>query len=165
MGLIIRHSELKDIAGLQQLYSLPNAYSGTLQLPNPSLESWHKRISAIPEGVYSYVAEVDDVIAGNLGLRVEANPRRRHVASLGMAVHDDFLRKGIGSQLLCTALDLADNWLNIHRIELTVYIDNVSAIALYKKFGFILEGQSKDYAFRGGEFVDVYQMSRIKSKI
>ena len=165
MGLIIRHTELEDTEGLQQLYSLPNAYSGTLQLPNPSLESWHKRISNIPAGVYSYVAVVDGIIAGNLGFQVEANPRRRHVASLGMAVHDDFLRKGIGSQLLCTALDMADNWLNIHRIELTVYIDNVSAIALYKKFGFILEGQSKDYAFRDGEYVDVYQMSRIKKNI
>ncbi len=37
-------------------------------------------------------------------------------------------------------MDLADNWLNLQRLELTVYSDNAAAIALYRKFGFEQEG-------------------------
>ena len=52
-----------------------------------------------------------------------------------------------------TMLDVADNWLNLRRLELTVYVDNEAAIALYKKFGFIIEGRLRQDAFRAGEFV------------
>jgi len=38
------------------------------------------------------------------------------------------------------------------------------AIALYRKFGFDVEGTHKAYALRGGRFVDVYAMARIKHK-
>ena len=59
-------------------------------------------------------------------------------------------------------LDLADNWLNIRRIELTVYSDNEAAVALYKKMGFVIEGEGKDFAFRNGRYVDAYYMARIR---
>ena len=37
-------------------------------------------------------------------------------------------------------LDWADNWAGLLRVELGVYADNERAIALYRKFGFELEG-------------------------
>ena len=140
MSIIVRRSEPSDAKGIKEVYECTNAYTGTLQLPNPSLESWQKRISKIPDNVYSYVAMIDDEIVGNLGMEVCVNPRRRHVASFGMGVKDDVLGKGVGSQLLATAIDLCDNWINIKRLELTVYTDNERAISLYKKFGFVIEG-------------------------
>ena len=36
------------------------------------------------------------------------------------------------------------------RIELTVYTDNAAAIALYRKFGFEIEGTHRAYALRDG---------------
>jgi len=63
--------------------------------------------------------------------------------------------------LLAAAIDLADNWLNYTRIELTVYTDNDVALALYRKFGFEVEGTLKSYAFRGGRYIDAYTMARI----
>jgi putative acetyltransferase len=60
------------------------------------------------------------------------------------------------------ALDLADNWLNLTRIALTVYTDNKAALALYKKFGFEIEGTHRRYAFRDGGYVDAYSMARIR---
>ena len=55
-----------------------------------------------------------------------------------------------------------EKWLNLARIELTVFTDNEAAIALYRKFGFEIEGTLRKYAFRDGEFVDAYAMARIK---
>jgi putative acetyltransferase len=60
------------------------------------------------------------------------------------------------------SLTLCDNWLRIERIELTVFADNPSALALYRKFGFEIEGTGKKFALRNGEYVDAYYMARMK---
>ena len=59
-------------------------------------------------------------------------------------------------------INLCDNWLRIDRIELTVFADNDSGIALYRKFGFVIEGTGKGFALRNGEYVDAHYMARMK---
>jgi putative acetyltransferase len=66
--------------------------------------------------------------------------------------------------MMQAATDLADNWLNLQRLELEVYCDNEPAVGLYKKFGFQIEGTMKGYAFRAGECVDVYAKARTRLK-
>ncbi|GEM74498.1 GNAT family N-acetyltransferase [Vibrio sagamiensis] len=161
MEIIIRRTESSDARAIKEIYECENAYKGTLQLPLPSQDMWDRRISNMPDHVYSYVALLDNEIVGNLGFEVCTNPRRRHVGSLGMGVKDNVQGKGVGSALLAKVIDLADNWLNLTRLELTVYVDNKRAISLYKKFGFEIEGESKAFAFRQGEFVNAYHMARI----
>ena len=85
-------------------------------------------------------------------------------AELGMAVRDDQQGKGVGSALMQAVLDLADNWLNLIRIELHVYTDNTAGVALYEKFGFQIEGTHYLYAFRNGEYTDAYSMARITKR-
>ncbi|WP_299695313.1 GNAT family N-acetyltransferase [uncultured Vibrio sp.] len=163
MEVKIRRSEASDARKIKEIYECPNAYSNTLQLPHPSIELWEKRTSNIPDNVYSYVATLNGEVVGNIGFEVCVSPRRRHVASFGIGVKDEHLGAGVGSKLLATVIDLADNWLNLVRLELTVYTDNQAAIGLYKKFGFVIEGESPAYAFRNGEFVAVYHMARVKN--
>jgi putative acetyltransferase len=79
-----------------------------------------------------------------------------------MGVHDDFTRQGIGSALLGAIVDAADNWLDIKRLELTVFTDNAAAITLYRKFGFEEEGVLRSFAYRAGSYVDAYAMARIR---
>jgi len=45
---------------------------------------------------------------------------------------------------------------------MTVYVDNESAIALYKKHGFGIEGESAAYAFRNGRYVNAYHMAKMR---
>jgi len=162
MEIQVRRTEPSDARSVKEIYECPNAFRGTLQLPHPSLDLWEKRLTHVPEHVYSYVALYQGEVIGNLGLEVCVNPRRRHVASLGMGVKDNFAGKGVGSALLQTAVDLCDNWINIKRLELTVYTDNEQAVNLYKKFGFQIEGESAAFAFRDGEYVAAYHMARIQ---
>lgn len=84
------------------------------------------------------------------------------MASVGMAVRDDWQGKGVGSALMQAATELADRWLNLTRLELAVYTDNAPAIHLYEKFGFVREGTLRQYAFRDGVFVDAYAMARLR---
>ena len=160
MQITIRHAEPTDAPALRDLYALPNAQAGTLHLPTPPLSQWQKRLES--SDVVALVAEVDGLLVGQISLHMEPNPRRKHVAGIGMGVRDDWAGKGVGSALMAAALDLADNWLNLRRIELTVYSDNGAALALYRKFGFEQEGLARGYAFRQGEYVDALYMARIR---
>lgn len=134
-------------------------------MPFPSVESWRKRLAEPPEGIVSLVACVENEIVGQLGLHTFPNsPRRRHAGQIGIAVCDDWQGKGIGTALMQAAVDLADKWLNLVRLELDVYSDNEPAIKLYKKFGFVIEGTMSRYSFRDGQYVDTYMMARLKSE-
>ncbi|HZF59229.1 MAG TPA: GNAT family N-acetyltransferase [Rubrobacter sp.] len=163
MEITVRHAEPEDYEALHRIFSGPKAVAGTLQLPFPSAETWRRRLAEPPEGLYSLVACVEGEVVGSIGL--ETSPTRlrmRHVGSIGMAVRDDWQGNGVGTALMGAALDLADNWLNLERIELRVYVDNAAGIALYENFGFEIEGTHRRLAFRNGEYVDAYSMGRLK---
>jgi putative acetyltransferase len=66
---------------------------------------------------------------------------------------------------MATACDLADRWLPVRRIELTVYVDNAPAIALYTRFGFEREGLLRQYALRDGGYIDAYAMARLRPEV
>lgn len=157
----VRRARLQDAEAIAALYEEPSVFSGTLQLPQADRESWRQRFETVPDHVFPFVALFEDRVVGNLGLSMITRARQRHIATLGMGVSEAFQGRGVGSALMKAALDLADNWLNLHRIQLEVYTDNDAAIALYRKFGFIEEGRAAAYAFRDGKYVDALLMARL----
>ena len=162
MGAItVRAREPRDAEALAAIFACPGVIAGTLQLPFQSVEAVRERFEQRSPGTYSLVAEVEGRLVGSLGLHLEQPPRRRHCGGIGMGVHDDYQGRGVGSALLTAMVDLADRWLNLRRVELTVYTDNPVAIHLYQKFGFVIEGTLRDYAYRDGVFVDAYAMARL----
>ncbi|NLS11765.1 GNAT family N-acetyltransferase [Vibrio sp. SM6] len=165
MDVTIRAAQPSDAKGVTALFDQPLVQRFTLQLPFPSETTWQQRLSETDQHSYSYVAELDHRIVGQIGLHLSANPRTRHCASIGIAVHDDFHGQGIGSQLLASIVDLADNWLNLDRLQLEVNSDNQAAIALYKKFHFEIEGCAKASCFRAGRYVDTFFMARLSPRI
>ena len=160
---MIRRTEPTDCVALHQIFSGPQVVWGTLQLPFPSVESWRKRLAEAPEGTFGLVACIETQVVGNLDIHTFPNrPRRRHVGQIGMAVGDDFQGQGIGTALMQAGVDLADQWLNLRRLELEVYTDNASAVRLYQKFGFVIEGTLAQFAYRAGQYVDAHLMARLK---
>jgi putative acetyltransferase len=160
--IVVRRTELRDADAIHSIFSGPKAIAGTLQLPYPSVELWRKRLSDMPPSDFSLVATIDGDVVGNLGLHEAGkSPRRRHVGAVGMAVRDDSQGRGVGSALMKAAIELADGWLNYQRLELNVYTDNLAAMTLYRKFGFVIEGTFRAYAFRDGRYVDSYAMARL----
>ena len=159
--IVIRHAEPKDAEALRQNYMHPGVYHNTLQLTHPSLEHWQERLIAKP-GQKRLVACIDEQLVGDLMLQVEASPRRSHVATFGISVAAHAQGRGVGSALMREMINLCDNWMRIERIELTVFADNPAAQALYRKFGFEIEGTGKKFALRNGEYVDAYYMARMK---
>ena len=157
--VLVRAMEPEDLPALTEAWNQPAAYAGTLQLPFTSLEARRQRHAATP-GMTRLVAEIEGKAVGMLGLNRYEN-RRSHVGSIGMAVHDGYAGRGVGSALMAAIVDLADNWLQLKRLELNVYVDNTRAIALYERFGFVREGLQRAYAWRNGAYVDSLAMARL----
>jgi putative acetyltransferase len=119
-----------------------------------------KYIRELTQNDHVLVAEVDGAVVGCVSLHILPMPRVRHIASLGIMVDADYQSQGIGRALMTAALDLADNWLMLKRVELDVFVDNERAVALYRSLGFVVEGTRKYGAARNGEYVDDYLMAR-----
>ncbi|MGV8394648.1 GNAT family N-acetyltransferase, partial [Pseudomonas aeruginosa] len=149
-----RYSE-RHVEGLTALYNDPAVARQVLQMPYQSVEQRRKRL-------HDSVALHQGDVIGSASLEQHPRIRRSHSGSIGMGVAVAWQGKGVGSRLLGELLDIADNWMNLRRVELTVYTDNAPALALYRKFGFETEGEMRDYAVRDGRFVDVYSMARLR---
>jgi L-phenylalanine/L-methionine N-acetyltransferase len=158
---LIRAARPSDVEAITALVNLPGFRRGTLRLPYQSITETARRFSDANPNSQGLVAELNGEIVGEIGLMRQGG-RRAHVASIGMGVHDAYAGRGIGSALMAAVIDLADNWLNLRRLELTVFVDNEPALALYRKFGFAVEGTHTDFAFRDGRFVDAFAMARLK---
>ena len=160
-AITIRAREPSDWQEFADLLALPKVRWGTLRLPFTSREQWRKAMESPVEGRTDIVAVLDGRIVGHAGL-LQGKGRRSHAGELFMSVHDEHCGRGIGTALLTALVDAADNWLNLKRLELTVYVDNEPAIRLYKKFGFEVEGTRRADAFRDGKFVDSLMMARVR---
>ena len=159
-GLTIRAREPDDCAAVAEIMALPKVRWGTHWMPFASREQTRQWIAGMPEGSIQTVALLDGKLVGTAGI-IALKGRRNHVGAIWMAVHDEFQNRRIGSALMAALIDAADNWLNLRRLELTVYVDNDAGVALYKKFGFQIEGTRRQDTFRGGAFVDAFAMARL----
>ncbi len=157
---VIRAAEPGDADDLTEIYNQRYVAANTLQLLYSPLNRWRERLQS-PGRVHALVADAGGVIIGSAGLERYEN-RRAHAGAIGMSVHQEYQRKGVGTALLEALLDLADNWYNLRRVELEVYTDNKPAVALYANYGFEIEGTLRAYAFREGRYVDAFYMARLR---
>lgn len=157
----IRRAEPADAAGFARTFTSRSTAAGTLQNPYPSIADWTERLGRDAASNYIFVALAGDEVIGHAGLHGNKNVRRQHAWGLGISVRDDWQRRGVGTRLMETLIELADHWLGALRIELTVFTDNVAALALYRKFGFEVEGVHRAYALREGVYADVTAMARL----
>ncbi len=160
--IVIRGQEPGDADAVGRILAQPGVVPGTLQVPYTSLASRHESANSFSPDLHRLVAGLDGQVVGSLGLHVNPRPRRRHAADLGMAVDQTFQGRGVGLALLAAAIDLADQWLNIHRIELTVMCANAHAIRLYERHGFEIEGTLRDFSFTAGDYADAHTMARLR---
>ncbi|HVB10143.1 MAG TPA: GNAT family N-acetyltransferase [Bacillota bacterium] len=159
--MVIRPIRVEDAEGLLDQMAQPLVVAFTGQLPSTRLEGRRQWVEHLGPADHVFVAEVDGRVVASAGLHVQRG-KRRHVASLGISVHDAFQGRGIGRALMATLLDLADNFLALRRVELEVMADNPGAIHLYESLGFQVEGRKREDIVLQGRYVDVLFMGRLR---
>jgi len=155
----IRSARPQDAEAIAAMQNLPGVRYGTLRLPFPTADEVRKRLEAPSDGRL-LLAEAGGAVVGMVGLHRHAG-RRGHAGEIGMAVHDEWTGRRVGTTLMAAIVDYAERWLGLRRLELTVYTDNAPAMALYRRFGFAVEGTLREYALRDGALVDAYAMARM----
>lgn len=158
-GLRLRAREASDAEALAVLMNLPGVRFGTLREPFMSVAAARALVER--PAASAIVAEHGGALVGMTAL-IRGAGRTAHAASLVIFVHDDHVGTGVGTALMAAVLDVADNWLGLRRVALTVNADNARAIRLYEKFGFEVEGRLRQEVLRDGIFIDSLAMGRLK---
>lgn len=82
------------------------------------------------------LAEPDGAIVGHIDLRARPEPYTEHRALLGMGVHRDFRRRGLGRALIEHAIAWALRESTLEWIDLCYVAGNRPAERLYQRLGF-----------------------------
>lgn len=141
MDFIIRPIEISDAKEINALRRMPGVFENILGIASERVKSNEDFLMNMDTNHHQLVAvttapEGGEVIIGTVGLVTNSSPRMRHSGSIGIMVHKDYQNAGIGTALMKAIIDIADNWLMLIRLELSVFEDNERAIHLYEKCGF-----------------------------
>lgn len=164
MNINIRPVVLEDARYLHETRIMDGVRENIMALTSERIDKMQSFISGLTDNQHVFVAEVEEngakKVVGIVGLTVNTSARIRHSGSIGINVNKDYQGKGIGKALLNKVIDLADKWLMLVRLELSVLVDNERAINLYKSIGFVIEGTKKYAIIKNGKYADEYIMAR-----
>lgn len=165
MEITIRHAERRDAAAVHDILTSDHVVRGSMRLPYEPAELTERRMEPSSDVIRLVAVSQKGVVGFAELITHPDNPRHRHASEINMiVVAKDAQNKGVGRQLMEAIIDLADNWLQLIRLDLTVWTDNQHAIKLYEKFGFSIEGTMPKYAFGENGFIDAYKMGRIRMR-
>jgi RimJ/RimL family protein N-acetyltransferase len=124
-------------------------------------EDWFKGLGKKQDRVvFSVVANTKKrPLIGNVSLfDISWNDR---LATLGIMIGDKrFQNQGFGSATIYLICGYLAGTLNIRKLRLSVYSNNVRAIRCYKKCGFSEEGVLHKHRFINGKYVDEILMAK-----
>jgi RimJ/RimL family protein N-acetyltransferase len=105
----------------------------------------------------------EGAICGHADLRARPERASSHRCLLGMGVHRDFRRQGLGERLLSIALDWARREPALDWVDLEVLSSNAPARRLYERCGFTFAGELPDlFRIDGEQHGYVYMTYRLR---
>lgn len=157
-----------DISMAEQILNLRIITSGEtdniLRYPyeiTDSVDDVKEQISKISDSDDQILicAFIGDELVANAGFSSISNfEKLRHRASFGISVKKQYWKIGIGYELTKAIIETCKKT-NYKQLELEVVCSNISAINLYKKFGFTTFGTNeKAFLLKNGEYLGFYLM-------
>ena len=111
--------------------------------------------SSILEKIFLF--EIENKIVGMCSIEGINKIRIKHRVDMAITVLKNYWGNKIGEKLIDYAIEYCKSNC-IKKIELTVRIDNKRALKLYKKFGFEIEGEIKNFIYLNGNYYNCYCM-------
>jgi len=112
------------------------------------------------DGAYLLAKIGEEIIACANSSRFLNNKKQQHVFKMGICVKKKYWGNKIAQNMLEKLLEMSQIR-GCKKMILYVNTTNSSAIKLYKKYGFEIEGKLKDNIFSQGKYLDDYLMSKI----
>ena len=164
----LRHVEREDLPRFVAWLNDPEVRHGLamyLPLSQVEEEQWFENVLKRERDEQPLVIEVEGqdgwTMIGNSGF-FNIDWRNRS-AELGIVIGDKaYWNKGYGTEAMRLLLHHGFTTLNLHRICLRVYEENMRAIRAYEKAGFVHEGRMRQAEFRDGKYLDVLLMSVLR---
>ncbi len=158
----IRKMSSADLPALYDIYTDKEVVNNNRYLPDIKREEFDSMFNDSQLNFYVAV-ESDGELLGHLAINSTPKPRLKHSASFGIAVAKTSRGKGVGRFLMEYLLSYCDEQLNLTRLELEVHANNVAALALYKSFGFEVEGTKRKAVLVEDDLIDIVIMSRVQT--
>ena len=166
--LLIREAEVEDATELIALLDQIGLESSFTSLDENGIamsESEMQRFinkQAQSDNQITLLAYLNEELVGVINITADQRPRVRHIGDIFLGIKKAYWGNGLGSILMEEAIEWSQSSGSIRRLQLTVQKRNLAAVHLYKKLGFIIEGQQERGAcIEEGEFLDVYLMGRL----
>jgi RimJ/RimL family protein N-acetyltransferase len=162
--LLFRDAQLEDAAMLCQTEREVVASQDGLLVSEPDElqeSNFRDRIATLADGRGKYlIAELDGRALAHGSLWPMGLRKVSHVLRLDMCVHLGHWHQGYGEALLRSLLAWAHTTSRARKVELLVRSENVAAVALYRKVGFLEEGRLKERVrLQAGRYVDDISMA------
>ena len=163
MKIRFRPELSSDTEMLWQMFSTLSEDSVSNLIPpftRERIEGWTSNINY--DEVLAIVAVIKEKneqrIVGSASLKFNPHEHSKHKAELGITVYDDYQNIGIGTALVKHLLNIA-RIKKLKKVWLQVNTDNNTAIHIYKKAGFKIEGKLCKERCIKGKYRDEYRMA------
>jgi len=166
----LRAADREDLPRFTAWLNDPEVRTGVSMIMPLSLveeEAWFEKLqqaSPYERPLVIEVAEGDHWIPiGDCGYH--AMDWRNRSAELGIFIGEkNYWNQGYGGEAMRLLLKHGFNVLNLDRIFLRVFSNNLRAIRCYEKIGFVHEGCFRQAEFQDGKYHDVMIMSVLRSE-
>ena len=161
----LRAIERQDLPRFVEWLNDPEVIQGLLFYLPMSLaeeEGWFENMLKRPPVEHPLVIDIHEgnewVMIGNCG--VHNIDWRCRSAEVGIVIGEKRLwGHGYGTQAMQLLLNHCFETLNLNRVALDVYENNLRAIRSYEKAGFTQEGRNRQAMYQDGKYIDILKMS------
>lgn len=138
--------------------------TGMFPTTRESLQDYVQAVARGNNNVMLAIADrASDAHVGNVKLGPIHWLHRR--ADMGILIGDRTVwGRGYGREAVALVVDYGFHRLNLHKIALGVYADNVAAVKMYQKIGFCIEGTLRQHLFMDGAYHDKYVMGILREQ-
>ncbi len=160
----LRAFESSDLEANHRFVNDATTLRGMLSgIPFPSSisdeQQWLNQQTSYTRGEYQFAVENEDgELIGRCGI-IRLDWKNR-VGELAIMLGSPYRGRGYGREAMRLLCDFCFREMNLHKLKVTVFAFNTSAVKCYEANGFCQEGLLRSELYRDGAYRDVLILSR-----
>ena len=128
------------------------------------LKNYIEKVENNPQYFWAIIFKNKNKHIGNI--KIDPIDKENKYGEYGIMIgNKNFWRKGIAAEASSLVIKFCFERICLRKINLGVLEKNKSAIKLYQKLGFLIEGNHKQHTFRNGVYENLYRMAKLNPKI